>query len=124
LICSWNVLWSTVLTLTVPPPAVLYAAKVDSKAFLGTSSEAFEPKVTSPVALPPLLLPPPEDDDPPQAASPTAPSATAPAPRNTRRLNTAAGSTGSLDPPGTRCAMTPPPRNGHIRTRIPTIERQ
>ena len=58
MICSWNVLWSTVLTSTVMPDEVWKPSKTSCSAPLGTGSEAFEPKLTVPEAfsVPPPLL--------------------------------------------------------------------
>ncbi len=50
LICSWNVLWSTVLTLTFVPVFAVKALNTFAYAFFGTGSDAFEPKVTVPAA--------------------------------------------------------------------------
>src|SRR5512142_708328 len=74
---SWNVLWSTVFTLTVMPElAVLKAASTSSSAFFGTGSEALDPSVSVPDAA---AVPPPPLD-PPQAASTAGRPKAAPAP--------------------------------------------
>jgi hypothetical protein len=43
LICSWNVLWSTVLTLSFVPVFWVNALKTAAYADFGTGSDAFEP---------------------------------------------------------------------------------
>ena len=50
MICSWKVLWSTVLTWTLIPVFFEKAESTAAVAFFGTGSEAFEPNVTVPAA--------------------------------------------------------------------------
>ena len=48
MICSWKVLWSTVLTFTPIPVDFVKLAITFAYAFLGTGSDALEPNVTVP----------------------------------------------------------------------------
>ena len=56
---SWNVLWSTVLILTVLPDEVWKAATCAASDFLGVASDEYEPRVIVPLADPPLAAAPP-----------------------------------------------------------------
>src|SRR4029453_7503396 len=95
---SWKVSCSTVLVLTVSPDDFWNAAVISAYAFLGTSSDWLDPRVTS---LDPLPLPP--SSPPPQAASSPDRDRAAPVPRvplrHPRRLMPAAATEG-----GTRLA--------------------
>src|SRR4029453_12324540 len=73
---SWKVSCSTVLVLTVSPDDFWNAAVISAYAFLGTSSDWLDPKVTS---LDPLPLSP--SPPPPQAASRLDRDRAAPVPR-------------------------------------------
>src|SRR4029450_13032089 len=92
---SWKVSCSTVLVLTVSPDDFWNAAVSSAYAFLGTSSDWLDPKVTSFAPLPPSPPPPP-----PQPASRLDRDRAAPVPRvplrNPRRLMPAAATDGGM----------------------------
>src|SRR5215218_10056133 len=124
---SWKVSCSTVLVFTVSPDDFWNAAVISAYAFLGTSSDWLDPKVTS--LDPPPLSPSP----PPQAASRLDRDRAAPVPRvplrNPRRLMPAAATEG-----GTRLArysdsvrgrdMAPPWVGGSTSRRAPPGSRR
>src|SRR4029450_6009417 len=92
---SWKVSGSRGLFLTVSPDDFWNAAVISAYAFLGTSSDWLDPKVTS---LDPLPLSP--SPPPPQAASRLDRDRAAPVPRvplrNPRRLMPAAANDGGV----------------------------